>query len=146
MQVWAYSNVDTVELFLNGRSLGVRRFDTKTAPDGTKYLETTECSGDDRNVTGGACPGSYQSPNGSSGKLHLIWNVPFVVLKVAVKSCGAFAFSFAGLRSAAGGPEELLPPPQPAAASKPAASRAPTVVRRSTRLVGGRETGAARSL
>ena len=87
VQVWAYSNVDTVELFLNGQSLGVRKFDTKTAPDGTKYLETTECSGDDRNVTGGACPGSYQSPNGTSGKLHLVWNVPFAPGKlVAVAS------------------------------------------------------------
>jgi beta-galactosidase len=74
VQVWAYSNADTVELVLNGRSLGERGFDTKTAPDGRKYLETTECTGDDRTVTGGACPGSYQSPNGSSGKLHL--NVP----------------------------------------------------------------------
>jgi beta-galactosidase len=76
VQVWTYSNVNTVELFLNGRSLGVRRYDTKTGPDGTKYLETTECTGDDRTVTGGACPGSYQSPNGSSGKLQLTWNVP----------------------------------------------------------------------
>jgi beta-galactosidase len=77
VQVWAYSNADTVELFRNGRSFGVRGFDTKTAPDGTTYLETTECTGDDRTVTGGACPGSYQTPNGSSGKLHLTWNVPF---------------------------------------------------------------------
>ena len=32
--VWAYANVDTVELFLNGHSLGVRRFDHKTTADG----------------------------------------------------------------------------------------------------------------
>ena len=34
VQVWAYANVDTVELFLNGHSLGVRRFDHKTTADG----------------------------------------------------------------------------------------------------------------
>src|SRR4051812_19900 len=77
VQVWAYANVDTVELFLNGQSLGVRRFDHKTTPDGREYLETTECSGDDKTITTGACPGSYTSPNGSSGKLHLLWHVPF---------------------------------------------------------------------
>jgi len=77
VQVWAYSNADTVELFLNGRSLGVRRFDHKTTADGRDYLETTECTNDDRFTTTGNCPGSYTSPNGSSGKLHLTWNVPF---------------------------------------------------------------------
>jgi beta-galactosidase len=69
--VWAYTNVDTVELFLNGRSLGQRRFDPKFTTDGREYLETTECTGDDRFTTTGNCPGSYTSPNGSSGKLHL---------------------------------------------------------------------------
>jgi beta-galactosidase len=78
VEVWAYANVDTVELYLNGRSLGVRRFDTKTTADGRTYLETTEATGDDKTVTGGAYPGSYTSPNGSAGKLHLTWNVPFV--------------------------------------------------------------------
>ena len=34
VQVWAYANVDTVELFLNGQSLGVRTFDHKTTTDG----------------------------------------------------------------------------------------------------------------
>ncbi|CAG7650021.1 glycoside hydrolase family 2 TIM barrel-domain containing protein [Actinacidiphila bryophytorum] len=77
VEVWAYSNVDTVELFLDGRSLGVRRFDTKTTTDGRTYLETTEATGDDRTVTGGPYPGSYTSPNGSAGKLHLTWQVPF---------------------------------------------------------------------
>jgi beta-galactosidase len=77
VQVWAYSNVDTVELFLNGRSLGVRTFDHKTTADGRPYLETTEPTLDDRTVTGGPFPGSYTSPNGSAGKLHLTWNVPF---------------------------------------------------------------------
>jgi beta-galactosidase len=77
VQVWAYSNVQEVELFLNGRSLGVRRFDRKTTLDGRPYLETSEETHDDKTVTGGAHPGSYTSPNGSAGKLHLTWHVPF---------------------------------------------------------------------
>ncbi|MBE1493231.1 beta-galactosidase [Amycolatopsis lexingtonensis] len=71
--VWVYSTVDTVELVLNGRSLGSRSFDRKTTVDGRPYLETTEPSGDDKNDPSG----SYTSPNGSSGKLHLTWTVPF---------------------------------------------------------------------
>ncbi|WP_064273295.1 glycoside hydrolase family 2 TIM barrel-domain containing protein [Streptomyces sp. RTd22] len=77
VEVWAYANVDTVELFLNGDSLGIRRFDTKKTTDGRTYLETTEASGDDKTVTTGSYPGSYTSPNGSAGKLHLTWKVPF---------------------------------------------------------------------
>ncbi|GAA4789243.1 glycoside hydrolase family 2 TIM barrel-domain containing protein [Streptomyces ziwulingensis] len=77
VEVWAYANVDTVELFLNGRSLGTRRFDTKETLDGRPYLETTEATGDDKTFTGGPHPGSYTSPNGSAGKLHLSWRVPF---------------------------------------------------------------------
>jgi beta-galactosidase len=89
VSVWAYSNVDTVELFLNGKSLGVRKFDHKTTTDGRSYLETTEASGDDKNVTTGAFPGSYTSPNGSAGKLHLTWSVPFApgsLVAVATKN------------------------------------------------------------
>jgi len=71
--VWAYANVDTVELFLNGRSLGVKRYDHKTTTFGTDYLETTEPTGDDKTFPGS----SYTSPNGSTGKLHLTWSVPF---------------------------------------------------------------------
>ncbi|WP_039940020.1 glycoside hydrolase family 2 TIM barrel-domain containing protein [Streptomyces himastatinicus] len=77
VEVWAYTNVDTVELFLNGHSLGIRRFDTKKTTDGRTYLETTEATGDDKTVTTGPYPGSYTSPNGSAGKLHLTWKVPF---------------------------------------------------------------------
>jgi beta-galactosidase/beta-glucuronidase len=77
VQVWAYSNVESVELYLNGRSLGVRAFDRKTTTYGLDYLETTEATHDDKTVTGGAFPGSYTSPNGSAGKLHLTWDVPF---------------------------------------------------------------------
>ncbi|HEY4458542.1 MAG TPA: glycoside hydrolase family 2 TIM barrel-domain containing protein [Pseudonocardiaceae bacterium] len=71
--VWVYANVPSVELFLNGRSLGVKRFDQKTTTDGRAYLETTEPTGDDRNYPSG----SYTSPNGGTGKLHLTWTVPF---------------------------------------------------------------------
>ncbi|MGW5739908.1 glycoside hydrolase family 2 TIM barrel-domain containing protein [Amycolatopsis sp. NPDC003861] len=71
--VWVYSTVDTVELVLNGKSLGVRKFDRKTTVDGRPYLETTEPAGDDKNDPSG----SYTSPNGSTGKLHLTWTVPF---------------------------------------------------------------------
>ena len=89
VSVWAYSTVDNVELFLNGRSLGVRTFDHKTTADGRNYLETTEATGDDKNVTTGPFPGSYTSPNGSAGKLHLTWDVPFAPGKlVAVAKRG----------------------------------------------------------
>ena len=71
--VWVYANVATVELLLNGRSLGSKSFDRKVTTDGRPYLETTEPAGDDKNSPSG----SYTSPNGSTGKLHLTWNVPF---------------------------------------------------------------------
>ncbi|MDX3710866.1 glycoside hydrolase family 2 TIM barrel-domain containing protein [Streptomyces europaeiscabiei] len=77
VEVWAYSNVDTVELFLNGKSLGTRTFDEKRTLDGRPYLETTEAPGDDKTFTDGPYPGSYTSPNGSAGKLHLAWQVPY---------------------------------------------------------------------
>jgi beta-galactosidase len=71
--VWAYANAPEVELFLNGASLGIRRFDRKTTSFGVDYLETTEPTGDDKTFPSG----SYTSPNGSTGKLHLTWSVPF---------------------------------------------------------------------
>ncbi len=77
VQVWTYANEPTVELFLNGVSLGAKSFSHKTTTFGQPYLETTECPGDDKKTTGGPCPGSYESPNGSSGKLRLTWSVPF---------------------------------------------------------------------
>ncbi|MFJ6835877.1 glycoside hydrolase family 2 TIM barrel-domain containing protein [Streptomyces sp. NPDC091209] len=77
VEVWAYANVDTVELFLDGKSLGTRTFDTKKTTDGRTYLETTEATGDDKTFTDGPYPGSYTSPNGSAGKLHLLWKVPY---------------------------------------------------------------------
>src|SRR4051812_1800664 len=77
VEVWAYANVPTVELFLDGKSLGTRTFDTKKTTDGRTYLETTEATGDDKTFTDGPYPGSYTSPNGSVGKLHLTWQVPY---------------------------------------------------------------------
>ncbi|MGW0080199.1 glycoside hydrolase family 2 TIM barrel-domain containing protein [Streptomyces sp. NPDC003393] len=77
VEVWAYANVESVELFLNGRSLGVRKFDLKRTADGRPYLETTEATGDDKTFTDGPYPGSYTSPDGSAGKLHLTWKVPY---------------------------------------------------------------------
>jgi beta-galactosidase len=73
VQVWVYANVATVELLLNGKSLGAKSFDVKTTTFGRSYLETTEPTGDDYNYPSG----SYTSPNGSTGKLHLTWTVPF---------------------------------------------------------------------
>jgi len=71
--VWVYANVPTVELRLNGRSLGTKSFDRKVTTFGQPYLETTEPTGDDDKYPSG----SYTSPNGSTGKLHLAWTVPF---------------------------------------------------------------------
>ncbi|MYW62745.1 DUF4982 domain-containing protein [Streptomyces sp. SID8379] len=90
VEVWAYANVAEVELFLNGRSLGVRSFDEKKTVDGRTYLETTEATGDDKTVTSGTYPGSYTSPNGSAGKLHLMWKVPFAAgeLKAVARKGG----------------------------------------------------------
>ncbi|SOE07165.1 glycoside hydrolase family 2 TIM barrel-domain containing protein [Streptomyces sp. Ag109_G2-15] len=77
IEVWAYANVPSVELFLDGESLGVREFDAKKTTDGRGYLETSEATGDDKTFTDGPYPGSYTSPNGSAGKLHLTWKVPY---------------------------------------------------------------------
>jgi beta-galactosidase len=73
VSVWVYANVQTVELLLNGVSLGVKAFDRKVTTYGRPYLETTEPTGDDRHFPSG----SYTSPNGGTGKLHLTWTVPF---------------------------------------------------------------------
>jgi len=87
--VWVYANVASVELFLNGRSLGVKSFDQKTTTFGQAYLETTEPTHDDDTYPSG----SYTSPNGSTGKLHLAWSVPFTpgVLSAVGRSPGGAA-------------------------------------------------------
>jgi len=101
VEVWAYANVDTVELFLNGKSLGTREFDTKKTTDGRTYLETTEPTGDDKTFTTGPYPGSYTSPNGSAGKLHLTWKVPYEPGELkAVASSGGKAVASDALRTA----------------------------------------------
>jgi beta-galactosidase len=107
VEVRAYANVDSVELFLNGRSLGTRSFDRKTTVDGRPYRETTEPTGDDKTVTGGPFPGSYTSPNGSAGKLHLTWQVPFAPGRlVAVARRGGAVVARDQLDSA-GAPSQL---------------------------------------
>jgi beta-galactosidase len=88
VSVWVYANVASVELFLNGRSLGEKSFDKKVTAFGKAYLETTEPTGDDYNYPSG----SYTSPNGSTGKLHLAWSVPFApgtLVAVSYTSSGA---------------------------------------------------------
>ena len=84
VEVWGYTNAYQAELFLNGESLGVKRFDKKETTFGKDYYETTEPTvdgggngyrtGADTNPNN---PGGYVSPNGSYGKLHLTWHVPF---------------------------------------------------------------------
>ncbi|MGL5245707.1 MAG: DUF4982 domain-containing protein, partial [Sarcina sp.] len=64
--IWAYSNVDTVELFLNDVSQGVKNFNIKSTNYGKKYLETWD------------------------GKLHLEWEILFQkgTLRAEAKSNG----------------------------------------------------------
>jgi beta-galactosidase len=103
VQVWIYSNSQTTELFLNGRSLGTKSYDLKRTHDGRLFYETSEMTNDSRrtiNDPGGNCntgylpnQASYSSPLGATvvsasgdspipggalcGKLHLTWDVPF---------------------------------------------------------------------
>jgi beta-galactosidase len=53
VQVWAYTNADTVKLYLNDELVGERSFERKTDKHGDMYRETAD------------------------GKLHLQWDVPF---------------------------------------------------------------------
>ncbi|MDR0382347.1 MAG: family 78 glycoside hydrolase catalytic domain [Oscillospiraceae bacterium] len=84
VEVWVNTNAPKAELFLNGTSLGVKEFDLKYTADGRPYYETTEPTRDGggtgykvgADVNEGN-PGGYVSPNGSYGKLHLTWYVPF---------------------------------------------------------------------
>jgi beta-galactosidase len=97
VSVWVYANVATVELFRNGTSLGVKSFDQKVTTYGRKYLETTEPTHDDYNYPSG----SYTSPNGSTGKLHLTWTVPFQPgTLTAVASAGGRAVARDEIRTA----------------------------------------------
>ena len=62
VEVWAYSNVDTVELFLNGKSLGVRSSTTRRPSTAAPYLETTEATGDDKTFTAAPTPAATPAP------------------------------------------------------------------------------------
>ena len=62
VEVWTYSNAPTVELFLNGVSLGAKSFDSKTSTEGINYLETTECTNDDKQYTDRHLPGQLPEP------------------------------------------------------------------------------------
>ena len=53
VQVWAYTNADTVKLYLDDELVGERSFEHKTSPRGEDYRETAD------------------------GKLHLSWDIPF---------------------------------------------------------------------
>ena len=58
VQVWAYSNADSVELFLDNVSLGLKSFVKRTTSDGRPYQEA------------------------SDGNLYLKWDVPFTAGKL----------------------------------------------------------------
>ena len=92
VSVWAYSNVRTVELFLNGKSLGTKSFDVKKTNYGQEYYETSEYIADDKTWGNNDNPGGYisegatvVSAGGDSpiaagakfGRLHLTWEVPY---------------------------------------------------------------------
>jgi len=95
VDVWVNSNEPTVELTLNGQSLGKKSFDVKKTAYGKQYLETSEPIADDKSWPAGSNAGNtggYASngatvvtANGDSaipagttyGKLHLTWKVPF---------------------------------------------------------------------
>ncbi len=87
---WLNSNTNTLDSTLYPSAPLTGPLALPTVPVAS-YYETNECSNDDKQYTqaktGNAnCVGSYQSPNngftepnptGSSGKIHLTWNVPF---------------------------------------------------------------------
>ncbi|PWD51483.1 hypothetical protein C8046_13285 [Serinibacter arcticus] len=93
VEVWVNANAPTVELFLNGESLGRKSFDVKETAYGKQYLETSEAVADDKTwPTSNGNTGGYAStgativdasgdsaiPAGTNyGKLHLTWKVPF---------------------------------------------------------------------
>ena len=75
--VEVYTNCPKAELFLNGESLGTREFVQKETTFGVSYYETDERTDDDNTNTSDVNTGGYLSPNGSYGKLHLTWTVPY---------------------------------------------------------------------
>ena len=92
VEVWVNSNVQTVELFLNGESIGTKSFDVKRTAYGREYYETSELNPDDKTWGDTTNPGGYTSTNativsasGDSaiaegakfGRLHLTWKIPY---------------------------------------------------------------------
>jgi hypothetical protein len=72
MDIRIYSNVQTVELFLNGKSMGVKSFDVKETNFGKRYLETSNTTRDDTSrsywkepLNPDPNPGGYISPEGA---------------------------------------------------------------------------------
>jgi beta-galactosidase len=86
VEVWVNTNQQSAELYLNGKSLGRKSFDIKTTNYGKEYYETSEPTLDDKLNTSAANKGGYLSPNGSYGKLHFTWQVPFTPGTLEVKT------------------------------------------------------------
>lgn len=102
VEVWVNANTPTVELTLNGESLGKKSFDVKKTAYNKEYYETSELNANDKtwptpngNTGGYASPGAtVVTANGSSaipagtnyGKLHLTWKVPFSAGVLQAKS------------------------------------------------------------
>ncbi len=96
VDVWVNTNVQTAELFLNGKSLGKKSFDEKVTAYGKKYYETSEATTDDKTWTDSANKGGYTSTGATLdegetnyGKLHLTWEVPYEAGKLEVKAYGS---------------------------------------------------------
>jgi beta-galactosidase len=75
--VWIYTNADSVELFLNGRSLGTKKF-----PEDVEIVDLPAKRG---------TAGSPFTPAHKSPSLHLAWSVPYApgVLKAVATKNGA---------------------------------------------------------
>jgi len=79
VQVWVYTNAVEAELYLNGNSLGIKKFDVKKTPFGVEYLETTETPRHAYTSPAGATneSGTQLSTSQRQGELHLTWTVPY---------------------------------------------------------------------
>ncbi len=101
VEVWVNSNVQTVELFLNGESIGTKSFDVKKTAYGKEYYETSELNPDDKTWGDSANPGGYTSRNGTVvsasgdsaipegsnfGRLHLTWKIPYQAGELVAKA------------------------------------------------------------
>jgi beta-galactosidase len=75
--VWVYTNADSVELFLNGQSLGAKKF-----PGETEVVDVPAHGG----TSGSAIVPSHRGPS-----LHLAWSVPYApgILKAVATKNGA---------------------------------------------------------